>query len=73
MVTSTVYIILNQVGVFEISLHRARYGVMLEKGAFDKRTADFLWMMIFGAISLLVSGSSFYNQNFRLGETKRHS
>ncbi|XP_008654204.1 derlin-1.1 isoform X1 [Zea mays] len=34
----------------------ARYGVMLEKGAFDKRTADFLWMMIFGAISLL----SFY-------------
>nr|AAY41612.1 derlin1-1 [Zea mays] len=27
----------------------ARYGVMLEKGAFDKRTADFLWMMIFGA------------------------
>ncbi|CAD6334399.1 unnamed protein product [Miscanthus lutarioriparius] len=32
----------------------ARYGVMLEKGAFDKRTADFLWAMIFGAISLLV-------------------
>jgi len=32
----------------------ARYGVMLEKGAFDRRTADFLWMMIFGAISLLV-------------------
>ena len=28
---------------------------MLEKGVFDKRTADFLWMMIFGAISLLVS------------------
>ncbi|KAG2616855.1 hypothetical protein PVAP13_3NG176713 [Panicum virgatum] len=26
----------------------------LEKGAFEKRTADFLWMMIFGAISLLV-------------------
>ncbi|XP_020394798.1 derlin-1.2 isoform X1 [Zea mays] len=44
----------DDVGVFEISLHRARYGVMLEKGAFDKRTADFLWMMIFGAISLLV-------------------
>ncbi|XP_077236643.1 derlin-1.1-like isoform X1 [Tasmannia lanceolata] len=32
----------------------ARYGVLLEKGAFDKRTADFLWMMIFGALSLLV-------------------
>lgn len=34
---------------------RARYGVQLEKGPFDKRTADFLWMMIFGAVSLLVS------------------
>ncbi|XP_042487862.1 derlin-1-like [Macadamia integrifolia] len=32
----------------------ARYGVLLEKGPFDKRTADFLWMMIFGAFSLLV-------------------
>lgn len=32
----------------------ARYGVQLEKGVFEKRTADFLWMMIFGAISLLV-------------------
>lgn len=34
---------------------RARYGVQLEKGPFEKRTADFLWMMIFGAITLLVS------------------
>ncbi|RWR87436.1 hypothetical protein CKAN_01637700 [Cinnamomum micranthum f. kanehirae] len=32
----------------------ARYWVLLEKGAFDKRTADFLWMIIFGALSLLV-------------------
>ncbi|PKA65322.1 Derlin-1 [Apostasia shenzhenica] len=32
----------------------ARYGVQLEKGPFDKRTADFLWMMLFGASSLLV-------------------
>ncbi|KAI5383150.1 ER-associated protein degradation protein, variant 2 [Lathyrus oleraceus] len=32
-----------------------RYGVQLEKGVFDRRTADFLWMMIFGAFSLLVS------------------
>ncbi|KAK3137324.1 hypothetical protein QOZ80_5BG0450820 [Eleusine coracana subsp. coracana] len=32
----------------------ARYGVQLEKGAFERRTADFLWMMIFGAISLLI-------------------
>ncbi|XP_020595105.1 derlin-1 [Phalaenopsis equestris] len=31
----------------------ARYGVQLENGPFDKRTADFLWMMIFGAFSLL--------------------
>ncbi|XP_010919662.2 derlin-1 [Elaeis guineensis] len=34
----------------------ARYGVMLEKGPFKQRTADFLWMMIFGALSLLVIG-----------------
>lgn len=32
----------------------ARYGVQLEKGPFDRRTADFLWMMIFGAFSMLV-------------------
>ncbi|XP_012076839.1 derlin-1 isoform X2 [Jatropha curcas] len=32
----------------------ARYGVQLEKGPFDRRTADFLWMMIFGALSMLV-------------------
>ncbi|POO00569.1 Derlin [Trema orientale] len=32
----------------------ARYGVQLEKGPFDRRTADFLWMMIFGALTLLV-------------------
>ncbi|KAK4256447.1 hypothetical protein QN277_009308 [Acacia crassicarpa] len=32
----------------------ARYGVSLERGPFDKRTADYLWMLIFGALSLLV-------------------
>ncbi|XP_057415530.1 derlin-1 [Lotus japonicus] len=32
----------------------ARYGVQLEKGPFDRRTADFLWMMIFGGFALLV-------------------
>ncbi|XVF11238.1 hypothetical protein REPUB_Repub08aG0009200 [Reevesia pubescens] len=32
----------------------ARYGVLLEKGPFDKRTADYVWMLIFGALSLLV-------------------
>ncbi|CDP05367.1 unnamed protein product [Coffea canephora] len=30
------------------------YGVSLERGAFDKRTADYVWMFVFGAISLLV-------------------
>ncbi|KAL9390708.1 hypothetical protein Peur_014628 [Populus x canadensis] len=32
----------------------ARYGVQLERGPFDKRTADFVWMFFFGALSLLV-------------------
>lgn len=31
----------------------ARYGVQLERGPFDRRTADFLWMIIFAALSLL--------------------
>ncbi|OIT03637.1 derlin-1, partial [Nicotiana attenuata] len=31
----------------------ARYGVQLESGPFQRRTADFLWMMIFGALTLL--------------------
>ncbi|XP_022841957.1 derlin-1-like, partial [Olea europaea var. sylvestris] len=35
----------------------ARYGVQLENGPFQRRTADFLWMMIFGALSLLVCKS----------------
>ena len=59
-VTSTILSIFSLQQLFEIDLlvlaYRARYGVQLEKGAFEKRTADFLWMMIFGAISLLVSG-----------------
>ncbi|OVA12465.1 Derlin [Macleaya cordata] len=46
-------------GIFSINfgirlLMIARYGVQLEKGPFERRTADFLWMMIFGALSLLV-------------------
>ncbi|PON92409.1 Derlin [Trema orientale] len=32
----------------------AKYGVSLEKGPFDKRTADYVWMLVFGALSLLV-------------------
>ncbi|KAF3531317.1 hypothetical protein DY000_02037099 [Brassica cretica] len=34
----------------------ARYGVLLEKGPFERRTADFLWMMIFGSLTLLGPG-----------------
>ncbi|KAL1533081.1 derlin-1-like isoform X1 [Salvia divinorum] len=30
------------------------YGVQLERGPFDKRTADLAWMYIFGAVTLLV-------------------
>lgn len=30
------------------------YGVQLERGPFDKRTADLAWMYIFGAMALLV-------------------
>lgn len=46
-------------GMFSINfgirlLMIARYGVQLERGPFDKRTADFLWMMIFGVLTLLV-------------------
>lgn len=33
---------------------RLRYGVSLERGPFYKRTADYIWMFIFGACSLLV-------------------
>ncbi|XP_052187016.1 derlin-1-like [Diospyros lotus] len=35
----------------------AYYGVRLERGPFDKRTADYVWMFIFAAISLLVMGA----------------
>ncbi|KAK3033249.1 hypothetical protein RJ639_033129, partial [Escallonia herrerae] len=31
-----------------------RNGVSLERGPFDKRTADYVWMFLFGALSLLV-------------------
>lgn len=31
-----------------------KYGVQLERGPFDKRTADYVWMFVFGAFSLLV-------------------
>ncbi|KAG7021903.1 Derlin-1 [Cucurbita argyrosperma subsp. argyrosperma] len=38
----------------------ARYGVQLENGPFQRRTADFLWMMIFGALTLLVCEDLYY-------------
>jgi len=41
-------------------MYRLRYGVQLEKGPFDRRTSDFLWMMIFGSFALLVCLSSRY-------------
>lgn len=34
--------------------YRARYGVQLEKSTFERRTADFLWMMIFS--SYIIAG-----------------
>ncbi|KAL7096856.1 hypothetical protein ACP275_10G106600 [Erythranthe tilingii] len=43
----------------------ARYGVQLENGPFQRRTADFLWMMLFGALSLLVlSAIPFFESAF---------
>ncbi|KAM3270361.1 derlin-1 [Capsicum chacoense] len=43
----------------------ARYGVQLESGPFQRRTADFLWMMIFGALTLLaLSAISFFRSPF---------
>ncbi|XP_072957193.1 derlin-1.1-like isoform X1 [Typha angustifolia] len=32
----------------------ARYGVLLENGPFKRRTGDFLWMIIFGALSITI-------------------
>lgn len=73
--TSTILWILKLLQLFEIDYvsfaYRARYGVQLEKGVFEKRTADFLWMMIFGAFSLLVSYSFFYPFRSALANTKR--
>nr|CAB3460446.1 unnamed protein product [Digitaria exilis] len=45
----------------------ARYGVQLEKGVFENRTADFLWMMIFGGISLLVVSAIPLFESYFLG------
>ncbi|CAA3025807.1 derlin-1 [Olea europaea subsp. europaea] len=45
----------------------ARYGVQLENGPFQRRTADFLWMMIFGALSLLVLSAIPFFRSYFLG------
>jgi Derlin-2/3 len=43
----------------------ARYGVQLEQGPFKGRTADFLWMMIFGSFVMLVlSAISLFHSPF---------
>ncbi|KAL6131808.1 hypothetical protein ACLB2K_070181 [Fragaria x ananassa] len=50
-------------------MHRAKYGVSLEKGPFDKRTADYVWMFIFGAMSLLVLSAVPYMRPYFLGSS----
>ncbi|KAL1825433.1 hypothetical protein DCAR_0313606 [Daucus carota subsp. sativus] len=45
----------------------ARYGVQLENGPFQRRTADFLWMMIFGALTLLALSAIPGFQSYFLG------
>ncbi|KAM3730725.1 hypothetical protein ACB098_12G107900 [Castanea mollissima] len=45
----------------------ARYGVSLERGPFDKRTAEYVWMFVFGALSLLVMAAVPYLQSPFLG------
>ncbi|CAA3025809.1 derlin-1 [Olea europaea subsp. europaea] len=50
-----------------IEFCRARYGVQLENGPFQRRTADFLWMMIFGALSLLVLSAIPFFRSYFLG------
>ncbi|KAK9060979.1 hypothetical protein SSX86_018159 [Deinandra increscens subsp. villosa] len=39
--------------VLSVVFSRLKYGVQLERGPFDKRTADYVWMFFFGAIALL--------------------
>ncbi|CAA2993325.1 derlin-1-like [Olea europaea subsp. europaea] len=50
-----------------IDFCRARYGVQLENGPFQRRIADFLWMMIFGALSLLVLSAIPFFRSYILG------
>lgn len=45
----------------------ARYGVQLENGPFQRRTADFFWMMIFGSLSLLVLSAIPFFESYFLG------
>lgn len=45
----------------------AKYGVSLERGPFDKRTADYVWMFIFGALTLLVMAAFPYLRSSFMG------
>ncbi|KAL4589569.1 hypothetical protein LXL04_002477 [Taraxacum kok-saghyz] len=44
-----------------------RYGVQLENGPFNRRTADFLWMMIFGSSALLLLAAIPFFESYFLG------
>ncbi|KAL8110440.1 hypothetical protein AgCh_026234 [Apium graveolens] len=44
-----------------------RNGVQLERGPYDKRTADYVWMFIFGAFSLLLMAAIPFLQTPFLG------
>ncbi|XP_076921833.1 derlin-1-like [Bidens hawaiensis] len=45
----------------------ARYGVQLENGPFNRRTADFLWMMIFGSLTLMVLSALPFVESYFMG------
>jgi Derlin-2/3 len=46
---------------------RAKYGVQLEKGPFDKRTADFVWMFIVSMVTLLAMALALPTIRFYVG------
>lgn len=45
----------------------AKYGVQLEKGPFDKRTADFVWMFIVSMVALLAMALALPTIRFYVG------
>ncbi|KAL8209037.1 hypothetical protein R6Q57_008449, partial [Mikania cordata] len=52
---------------FYSCVFRARYGVQLESEPFNRRSADFLWMVIFGALTLLVLSALPFFESYFLG------